>query len=162
MADLCTCCGATSSSCPSGRLISRGGWALSLSIIIWANKMIHQPTVKYGQDRSTELVITINGNSPSNMQIHVNFVPCSLNSTSPHSYPFQQHIPTLLPICYHAVIPTFLPICLMARKETYIMLIMTYPSAKLPLSRVKTLQAKHRYNKFLCLQKPCYNIVMQS
>ena len=25
-----------------------------------------------------------------------------------------------------------------------------------------TLQAKHRYNKFLCLQKPCYNIVMQS
>ena len=122
MADLCTCCGATSSSCPSGRLISRGGWALNLSIIIWANKMIHQPTVKYGQDRSTELVITINGNSPSNMQIHVNFVPCSLNSTSPHSYPFatmqsQQHIPTFLPICYHAVstahphIPTHLLPC---------------------------------------------------
>ena len=119
MADLCTCCGATSSSCPSGRLISRGGWALSLSIIIWANKMIHQPTVKYGQDRSTELVITINGNSPSNspsnMQIHVNFVPCSLNSTSPHSYHLlpcsHPHIPTHLLPCSHPHIPTHLLPC---------------------------------------------------
>ena len=31
-------------------------------------------------------------------------------------------------------------------------------SLPMPLS----LQAKHCYNKFLCLQKPCYNIVMQS